>query len=167
MVYAAPLMRLSWLVIAALACLSFVAHAQSLPGNVVLGMSAAELQQARPTAKRVAHPARLAGGLVGSWSDDTISLAGAALTPTFFFADGRLERIEYLARDGDPAAYASLLAWGRSTWGAELAADAPEGSYASWSSGDLDAYLQRANTARGEQVRLVVKHRALKDAGEL
>ena len=127
-------------------------------------MTVPELQQARPTLKHVAHPARLAGGLVGSWADDTVSVAGVALTPTFYIADGRLERIEYLARDGGAADYATLLAWGRNAWGAELASTAPEASYATWSSGDTEAYLQ---LARGDQVRLVVRHRAQKDAGEL
>ena len=157
-------MSLSRLVLATLACVAAAAHAQSLPGAVTLGMSVPQLQQARPTLKHVAHPARLAGGLVGSWSDASLSVAGVVLTPTFFFAEGRLERIEYLARDGGAANYATLLAWGRNTWGAELASTAPEGSYATWSSGDTDAYLQLAH---GEQLRLVVKHRALKDAGEL
>ena len=157
-------MSLSRLVLAALACVAAAAHAQSLPGDVTLGMTVPELQQARPTLKHVAHPARLAGGLVGSWSDASVPVAGVAFTPTFFFAEGRLERIEYLARDGGAANYATLLAWGRRTWGAELASTAPEGSYATWAIGDTDAYLQLAH---GEQLRLIVKHRALKDAGEL
>jgi hypothetical protein len=58
-----------------------------------------------------------------------------------------------------------LLAWARRGWGAELAANAPEGTYASWSGDDGDVYLQKP--ASGGPVRLVVKRRVLKDAGEL
>jgi len=143
------------------------AHAQGLPGGVSLGMTVPQLQDAQPALTRVPHPARLAGGLVGSWSGQPADIAGVSLVPTFFFADGQLQRIEYLARDGGPAAYASLLAWGRRAWGAELAANEPEGAYASWSSDDTDAYLQLASASRGGQLRLVVKRRVVKDAGEL
>jgi len=140
-----------------------VAAAQSVPGGVALGMSAAQLQQADPAAARVPHPARLAGGLVGSWSGSAVQLANVALTPTFFFANGELRRVEYLAREGSAAGYAALLAWGRATWGDELASTAPEGAYASWDTPELQAYLQFS----GNQLRLVTRKRVLKDAGEL
>ena len=153
--------------VAALAIACCAARAQALPGAVSLGLTLPELQQSHPSLWRGPQPARLAGGLVVMWSEADIDVAGVAVTPTFFFADGQLQRVEYLARDGAPASYAALLAWGRSQWGAELAANAHEGAYASWSTGDMDAYLQLANTARGEQVRLVVKRRVEKDAGEL
>lgn len=157
----------AWLAAACIAIASFAAHAQSLPGGFTLGMTVPQLQQAEPALRRVPHPARLAGGLVGSWSGHAIDVAGVALTPTFFFAEGQLRRVEYLARDGGPAAFAALLAWARGMWGEELAANAPEGAYASWEREDTQVYLQRAGAARGEQVRLVTKQRVLKDAGEL
>ena len=130
-------------------------------------MTVAQLRHARPASKRVARPVRMGGGLVGSWSEARLQLAGVALTPTFFFARGQLQRVEYLAREGGFAAFAALRAWARTTWGAELAADGPEGAYASWSSEDTDAYLQMTNTGRGDQVRLVVRRRVTRDASEL
>lgn len=142
------------------------AQAQGLPGGVALGMTVPQLQEAQPALTRVPHPARLAGGLVGHWSGQAV-VAGVSLVPTFFFADGQLQRVEYLASDAGPAAYDALLAWGRKAWGTELAANEPEGAYASWSGEDLDAYLQLASAARGGRLRLVIKRRVLKDAGEL
>lgn len=152
----------AWVVIA-----SATTDARSLPGGAALRMTVPELQQAQPDLKRVPHPARLAGGLVGSWSAGAIDVAGVPLTPTFYFADGQLERVEYLAREGGPAAFPALLAWARQAWGAELSAADPGGEYASWATEDMDAYLQQASTPSGAQVRLVVKRRVLKDASEL
>lgn len=143
------------------------ARAETLPGGVALDMTVAQLQQAQPDLKRVPRPARLAGGLVGRWSGSTVEVAGVSLTPTFFLAEGELRRVEYLARESGPAVFAALLEWARGKWGAELAASAPEGAYASWTNPDLDAYLQLASAASGAQVRLVVKQRVVKDAGEL
>ena len=148
--------------------LAIAAHAQALPGAVELGMTVQQLQQAVPGLRGVAHPAHLAGGLVGSWSGPVTVLAGVALAPTYFFAEGQLRRIESLASsDADAQAYDALLAWGRTAWGPELASAGPEGTYATWSSDLLDAYLQRTEDARRPQLRLVVKLHAGKDAGEL
>lgn len=137
-------------------------HAQALPGSAQLGMSVPQLQQAVSGLKPVPHPARMAGGLVGSWSAPAIDVAGVQLVPTFFFAQSELQRIEYLAADGT-VAFDTLLAWGRATWGQELASQNPEGAYASWAASDLDAYLQQA----AQRVRLVVKRRIARDASEL
>ncbi|HEY1231225.1 MAG TPA: hypothetical protein VGF26_28315 [Ramlibacter sp.] len=139
----------------------------SLPGGSGLGMTVPELQRVEPALKRVPHPARLAGGLVGSWSGTAIDLAGLTVSPTYFFAEGQLQRIEFLARDRGPVAYAALLAWARAAWGAELAAADPGSAYASWSMEGFDAYLQLASPAPAGQVRLVVKQRVVKDASEL
>ncbi|MCG2592307.1 hypothetical protein LZ009_05880 [Ramlibacter sp. XY19] len=147
--------------------LPVIAGAQPVPGGFALGMNATQLQQADPALKRVPHPARLSGGLAGIWSGGDVRLGEVALTPTFFLAEGELRRVEYLAHDGLAATYAALLAWARGMWGAELASNAPEGAYASWDTPELQAYLQRTVTPRGEQVRLVTRKRALKDAGEL
>lgn len=138
-----------------------------LPGGGVLGMSVPQLQEAQPALKRVPHPARMAGGLVGMWSAAAVPVAGLALVPTYYFAEGQLRRVEYLAATGGPAAFDALLSWARAAWGAELAQAAPEGAYASWATDDVDAYLQLAGNTAGAQVRLVIKQRVLKDAGEL
>jgi hypothetical protein len=155
--------------LAAGACIAAAAATPppALPGGAALGMSLAQLQQVQPALKRVPRPARLAGGLLGSWSAEAVDAAGIALTPTYFFGDGELQRVEYLASRASPDAFAALLAWGRGNWGAELAANDPDGAYASWSHDDIDAYVQLANTAHGAQLRLVVKRRVLKEAGEL
>lgn len=146
---------------------SSAASPSSLPGGVALGMTVPQLQQVQPGLKRVPHPPRLAGGLVGSWSGGAVAVAGLALTPTFYLSDGQLQRIEYLARDGGPAAFAALLGWARASWGAELAAADPDSALASWSTDDMDAYLQLASPGPTGPVRLVVKRRVLKDASEL
>lgn len=160
--WSAVVLAMAWLTIPCAA-----ADRPSLPGGAALQMTVPELQQAQPGLKHVAHPSRLAGGLVGSWSAGAIDVAGVALTPTFYFADGRLERVEYLARDGGRAAFSALLGWARNAWGTELAATDPEGAYASWTTEDMDTYLQLAGASPGGQVRLVVKQRVLKDAAEL
>ena len=140
-----------------------VACAQPVPGGFTLGMSPAQLQQADASLTRIPRPVRLAGGLVGNWSGSALQLANMTLTPTFYFAEGELRRVEYLARDGGAATYEALLAWGRAKWGQELASNAPEGAYATWDTPELQAYLQLS----GAQVRLVTKKRVLKDASEL
>ncbi|MDB5856777.1 MAG: hypothetical protein JWQ76_466 [Ramlibacter sp.] len=163
-----PGLRPAVLATACIGLLSAAAHAQTLPGGVQLGMTLQQLQQAVPALTPVAHPAHLAGGLVGRWSGPAIQLAGVALTPTFFFADAHLQRVEYLASSGDgAAAFDSLLAWGRAAWGPELASQNPEGAYATWASGEVDAYLQQASAAQGPRVRLVIKRRLVKDGSDL
>jgi hypothetical protein len=147
-----------------LALLAAAAHAQALPGGAQLGMSAQQLRDAVPALERVPRPVRMAGGLVGSWRGPSVEVGGVWLAPTFFLAEGELRRVEYLA----PAdAYESLLAWGRSTWGPELASQGSEGAYATWTSGTTQAYLQQTGGAQRPQVRLVVKLIATRDAGEL
>jgi hypothetical protein len=90
------------------------------------------------------------------------------VAPTYFFADGELRRIEYLApADADGHAYEALLSWGRRTWGPELASQGPEGAYATWNSDAMEVYLQRTGDARRPQLRLVIKATAGKDASEL
>jgi hypothetical protein len=157
--------------VVATACIglfSVAAHAQTLPGGVQLGMTLQQLQQTVPALKPVAHPARLAGGLIGSWSGSAIQVAGVALTPTFFLADAHLRRVEYLASWSDGArAFDALLIWGRAAWGPELASQNPEGAYATWTNGEVDAYLQRTSAPQGSRVRLVIKRRLVKDGGEL
>jgi len=142
--------------------LPVAAQAQALPAGVHLGMTAQQLRQVVPGLHPVPRPARLAGGLVGRWAGPAIQVAGVALTPTFFFAKGRLARVEYVASAPPPGAYDKLLAWGRRKWGPELAQRSPEGTYASWARDEVDAYLQQAS-----QVRLVIKQRMVKDASEL
>ncbi len=143
-------------------------HAQDLPAGVALGMTVQQLKQAVAGLAPVPRPARLAGGLVGSWVGPPLQLAGVDLTPTYFFAQGQLRRVDYLAADRQSAtAFDALLAWARAAWGQELASQAPEGAYASWTQGELDAYLQQTSVAGRPQVRLVIKRRVLKDAGEL
>jgi hypothetical protein len=155
------------LVLAGLGALAPAARAQDLPAGVTLGMTAQQLQQTVPALTHVARPAHLAGGLLGSWSGPAVEVVGVALVPTFFFADGRLRRVEYLAAPPQADAFAALVAWGRAAWGPELASAGPEGAYAAWTHGDIDAYLQRTGSAQRPQVRLVVKQRVEKDAGEL
>ena len=154
--------------LAAVSLCAALAHAQALPGGATLGMSAGQLQQAVPALRAVPHPARLAGGLVGRWAGPPVRLAGVELAPTFFFADDQLQRVEYVATPGDvERGFEALLAWGRAAWGAELSSQGPEGNYANWTAADTDVYLQQAASARGVQLRLVVKRRILKDASEL
>jgi len=138
------------------------AQAQMLPAGVQLGMSVQQLRQAVPALRPVPHPARLAGGLVGRWAGPSVRVAGVTLTPTFFFAGGHLARVEYVAPAPDARSFDALLAWGRGKWGPELAQRSPEGAYASWAQGDVDAYLQQAS-----RVRLVIKRRVVKDASTL
>ena len=136
-------------------------RAQALPGGVQLGMTPEQLQEAVPTLHAGKAGSRAPRGLAPAWCATGIELAGVPLAASFAMADGQLQRIEYLAA---PAAYDTLLQWGRTTFGPEMASGGPEGQYASWSSEALDAYLQRSG---GAQVRLVVKRRVVKDASEL
>lgn len=160
--------RIAWLVAAALPLPVSANASQLLPGNARLGMSAEQLHESIPALTRVAHPLRMSGGLIGSWSAPAIDVAGVAFTPTFFFSDGELRRVEYVAAAADaPAAFAAVRDWGRAQWGAELASDSPEGAYASWSGDEMDIYLQLARTRQPAQVRLVIKRHVEKDASEL
>jgi hypothetical protein len=153
---------------AIVALLCATSRAQSLPDGVELGMSVAQLQQAVGTLKSVPHPARMAGGLVGSWTSRAVAIAGVELAPTYFFATGQLRRIEYLASSPvDEVSYDAVLAWARKQWGAELSSQSPEGAYANWAQGEVDVYLQRVGGTQSSQIRLVVKRRVLKNASEL
>lgn len=161
----------SWrraLVFACMAALLASAQAQDLPGGAQLGMSRQQLRQALPGLRPVHRPVRLAGGLVGSWTGPAAALAGVAMAPTYFFAQGELRRIEYLAApDADAQSFDALLAWGRGNWGPELASQGPEGSYATWSPDGMAVYLQRTGGGERPQVRLVIKADEGKDASEL
>lgn len=160
-----------WLRAFAFACLAALmasAQAQDLPDAVQLGMTTQQLRQAVPGLQPVHRPVRLAGGLVGSWTGPPAALAGVPMAPTYFFAEGELRRIEYLAApDADAQAYDALLSWGRKAWGPELASQGPEGAYATWSSDTMEVYLQRSGDALRPQLRLVIKAVAGKDAREL
>ncbi len=152
----------------ALALLPVAGRAQALPGGAQLGMSAEQLQQAVPALERVARPVRMGGGLAGNWRGPGVDIGGIRMAPTYFFAEAQLRRIEYMAAPGAGAnAFDALLAWGRAAWGAELASQEPEGRYAAWKAGDVDAYLQQTSVQQQAQVRLVVQRRVQKDAGEL
>jgi len=148
--------------------LAVAAHAQALPGGAQLGMNAQQLRDVVPGLARVPRPVRMAGGLVGSWRGPAVDIAGVLLAPTYFLAEGELRRVEYVA-DADTAAngYESLLAWGRSLWGPELASQGSEGAYAAWTGDKLQAYLQLAGGGQRSQLRLVVKLRSTRDASEL
>ena len=148
--------------------LALAAHAQALPDGARLGMTAQQLRDVVPGIARVPHPVRMAGGLVGSWRGPVVDIAGVPLAPTYFLAEGELRRIEYVADAGAAAdAYETLLAWGRSAWGPELASQGSEGAYASWTGDTLQAYLQLAGGGQRPQLRLVLKLRSSKDASEL
>ncbi|MEJ8811500.1 hypothetical protein WKW77_10525 [Variovorax ureilyticus] len=151
---------------------SVAAHAQALPPGVHLGMTAQELQAALPTAEPVSRPQRLSGGLLGSWRGEPAPIDGLMFKPTYYFAGGELRRIEYDAStqglpDGGETAFSTLLKWGRSEFGNELAALDPGSTYVSWSSGELDVILQRTGDARRANLRLIYKQRQLRDASEL
>lgn len=151
-----------------IALLPAAALGQILPGGVELGMTAQQLHEAVPALVPVAHTPHMAGGLTGNWRGPAVEVEGVTLDPTFFFADAQLRRVEYVASSNVSAvAFNSLLAWGRAAWGTELASQEPEGSYATWASGDVDVYLQQTSTPQHMQVRLVIKRRVLKDASEL
>jgi hypothetical protein len=155
-----------------LVALAHAATAQALPPGVRLGMSADELRQAVPDLERVQRPARLAGGLAGSWRAAPSVIAGLPFEPVFYFAGDQLRRVEWSASaEGQPdlgaAAFAEILAWGRGSFGPELASNDPGSAYAAWVQGDTDVYAQRSADARHASVRLVYKLRQLKDGSEL
>lgn len=149
-----------------------VLHAQALPSGVRLGMTADELRAALPGLERVQRPQRLAGGLAGTWRAAPTTMAGLRFEPVFFFAGGELRRVEWAAAtDAQPdrgaAAFAEIIAWGRSNFGPELGSSDPGSAYAAWVQGDTDVYAQRISDPRHASVRLVYKSRQLRDASEL
>ena len=155
-----------------LGAISGVSQAQALPPDVRLGMSAQDLQAAMPAVERVQRPQRLAGGLAGLWRGAPVPVAGLPFEPVFYLAGGQLRRVEWVAPaqpapDTAEAAYAELVAWGRSQFGPELASRDPGSAYAAWVQGDVDVYAQYVDHAHSASVRLVYKARQLKDASEL
>jgi hypothetical protein len=144
---------------------------QPLPAGVELGMGADALRDAVPGAARVPRPQRLAGGLAGLWRLEPVMIAGLSGAQTFFFSGRELRRVEFVAdasdlADGGAAAFGALLAFGRSTYGRETAANDPSGSYAAWTQGGLEVYAQRVPAPRAT-VRWVIKQSEGKDASEL
>ena len=144
---------------------------QPLPAGVELGMGADALREAVPSAARVPRPQRLAGGLAGLWRLEPVVIAGLSGAQTFFFSGRELRRVEFVAdasdlADGGAAAFGALLAFGRSTYGPETAANDPSGSYAAWTQGGLEVYAQRVPAPRAT-VRWVIKQSEGKDASEL
>lgn len=147
-------------------------HAQALPAGVRLGMSTEELRAALPGVERVQRPQRLAGGLAGTWHAAPAKVAGLLFEPVFFFAGGELRRVEWVAPAGTSpdlgaAAFADIVAWGRSNYGPELSSNDPGSAYAAWVQGDMDVYAQRTRDSHHASVRLVYKARQVKDASEL
>ena len=129
------------------------------------------LRDAVPGAARVLRPQRLAGGLAGLWRLEPVVIAGLSGAQTFFFSGRELRRVEFVAdasdlADGGAAAFGALLAFGRSTYGPETAANDPSGSYAAWTQGGLEVYAQRVPAPRAT-VRWVIKQSEGKDASEL
>lgn len=148
-----------------------LAPLQALPAGVELGMGADALRDAVPGAARVPRPQRLAGGLAGLWRLEPVVIAGLSGAQTFFFGGRELRRVEFVAdasdlADGGAAAFGALLAFGRSTYGPEAAANDPSGSYAAWTQGGLEVYAQRVPAPRAT-VRWVIKQNEGKDASEL
>ena len=159
--------------VALLAAAAGASHGQALPPGVRLGMTAAELQAALPGLERVQRPQRLAGGLAGNWRAAPAAIAGLSFEPVFYFGGGQLRRVEWVAAtqaepDLGAAAFAEIVAWGRSAFGPELASNDPGSAYAAWVQGDTDVYAQRVTSdPRRASVRVVYKARQLKDASEL
>lgn len=144
---------------------------QPLPAGVELGMGTDALRDAVPGAARVPRPQHLAGGLAGLWRLEPVVIAGLSGAQTFFFSGRELRRVEFVAdasdlADGGAAAFGALLAFGRSTYGPETAANDPSGSYAAWTQGGLEVYAQRVPAPRAT-VRWVIKQSEGKDASEL
>ena len=160
------------LLAASLGAASGLLQAQALPPDVHLGMTVKELQAALPGLERVQRPQRLAPGLAGSWHGTPAPIGGLLFQPVFYLAGGQLRRVEWVAAapaapDMAAAAFAELVAWGRSQFGPELASNDPGSAYAAWVQGDVDVYAHYVNDARSPSVRLVYKTRQLKDASEL
>jgi hypothetical protein len=65
------------------------------------------------------------------------------------------------------AAFAAIVAWGRSTCGAELASSDPGSAYAARVQAETEVCAQSCGHPRRAGVRMVCKARQLKDASEL
>ena len=150
-------------------CLMIAAptFAEDMPGGAQLGMSADQLAQSVPSLTKVRRPVRMTGGLVGSWSGSSTEIGGVRMTPTYFFAEGELRRIEYFYESSHTSAdFDALVAWGRGRWGQEVTSYGPRTTYASWAKDDVDAMIQQTEGSPG-QLRFIVKERVLKDASQL
>ena len=128
----------------------------------------------RRGARRALGPRALAALYAGGWGRirRRLQIAGLPFEPVFYFAGDQLRRVEWSAStEGQPdqgaAAFAEILAWGRGSFGPELASNDPGSAYAAWVQGDADVYAQRTADARHASVRLVYKLRQLKDGSEL
>jgi hypothetical protein len=144
-------------------------HAQEMPAGVALGMSAEELRHVMPQLEKVRRPQRMAGGLVGAWRAPAVQVLGLSGEQTFFFAHERLDRVEFAGsapdEPGNLQAFDRIVAWGRSVYGQEIAADDAGARYAEWTAGDTEVYAQFGG-ARAS-VRLVYKLRQERDASQL
>ncbi len=144
-------------------------HAQEMPAGVVLGMSAEELRHAISPLEKVRRPQRMAGGLVGAWRAPDVQVLGLSGEQTFFFVHDRLDRVEFVGsasdEPGNLQAFDRIVAWGRSLYGQEIAADDAGARYAAWSAGDTEVYAQCGGAHAS--VRLVYRLRAERDASQL
>lgn len=143
-------------------------HSQSLPSGVHFGMTVDELQAVQPAVQRVKRPQHLAGGLSGSWRGEPVVVAGLPFDLTFFFADTKLRRVEFLASvqpqtASSAAAFRAIVNWGRGVFGPESGSTDPSGKYAAWVTGDVDVYAQSAFSPLRENVRLVYKEQDHRD----
>ncbi|MDM0114110.1 hypothetical protein QTI66_18295 [Variovorax sp. J22R133] len=149
-----------------------LAHAQSLPEGVHMGMTVDELRAAVPSAERVPRPQRLSGGLAGTWRGAPAVVGGLPLAPTFYFAGARLQRVEFSASatsepDLGAQAFNEIVSWGRGSFGQELASTDGASQYAAWSQGGVDVYAQRMGDPRHAAVRIVYAARERKDDSTL
>jgi hypothetical protein len=148
------------------------ASAQALLDNTaLLGMTAGELASRLPPTQAVRPSRRLSSGAVGSLRVPDALYEGLHFEQTLYMAHQKLQQTDLVMASPAPDQVMALLQSLRRQLGAELASSysTPDAviDTATWVSGDADVMLFYSALPERPSVRLVIRQRQLRDAGEL
>ena len=148
------------------------ASAQAVLDNTaLLGMTAGELASRLPPTQAVRPSRRLSSGAVGSLRVPDALYEGLHFEQTLYMAHQKLQQTDLVMASPAPDQVMALLQSLRRQLGAELASSysTPDAviDTATWVSGDADVMLFYSALPERPSVRLVIRQRQLRNAGEL
>jgi hypothetical protein len=142
-----------------------------LDNTALLGMSAGELASRLPPMQTVRAPRRLSSGAVGSLRVPDVLYEGLHFEQTLYLSHQKLQQTDLVMASQEPGQVAALLQSMRRQLGDGLVSSYATSDAvidtATWVSGDADVVLFYSIPPGRPSVRLVIKHRQLRDASEL
>jgi hypothetical protein len=142
-----------------------------LDNTALLGMTSNELASRLPAVQAVRPARRLSSGAIGSLRVADVLYEGLHFEQTLYLAHQKLQQTDLVMSSPAPDQVTALVQSLRTQLGPELASSfsTPDAvvATASWVSGDADVTLFYSAPPERPSVRLVIRQRQLRDAGEL